>query len=82
MYQSKFDGGDEKVSVIKLYLLVPIKELYDDMINPPSLCGLAEVVYSDRNLIISDSNLCELFPPQVKLMWKKRIYLCGSDNLF
>ena len=33
-------GVDEKVSVTKLYLQVPLKYLYDDIIKPPSLGGL------------------------------------------
>ena len=38
----KLDEGDKKVSVTKLYLQVPIKYLYDEMIKPPSLGSLDE----------------------------------------
>ena len=76
----KLDGGDEKVSVTKLYLQVTIKYLYDEIIQPPMLGGLAEFIDNYRSIIISDSNLRELFPPQVKLMSKQRRYWCGCEN--
>ena len=53
----KLDEGDENVSVTKLYLQVPIKYLYDDMIKPSSLSGLDESIDNYGNFIISDSKL-------------------------
>ena len=50
---------------------MPTKELYDDIIKPPNLCGLDEAIDSDGNMIISDSRLRGFFPQQVKLMSKK-----------
>ena len=40
----EFDGGDEKFIVAKLYLQVPIKYLYGDIIKPPNLCVLDEAL--------------------------------------
>ena len=40
------------VSVPKLYLQVPIKYLYYDMIKPPSLGVFDEAIDNDGNLII------------------------------
>ena len=59
----KLDGGDEKVSVTKIYLHIPIKYLYDDMIKPPSLSGLDESIDNDGKFIIIDSKLHEFLPP-------------------
>ena len=65
-----FDGVDEKFSFTKIYLLVPIKYLYDNIVKKPSLGGLYEAIESDENVIISDSKLRELIPPQVQLFSK------------
>ena len=69
-------------SAVKIYLQVPIKELYDGIIKPPNLGVLNEAIGSDGNLIISDSKLCELLPPQSKAMPKQRSYLCGCGFTF
>ena len=61
---------------------MPINDLYDDMVKSPSLVGLDEDIESDVNVIISDSKLCELLPPQVKLISKQRRDLCGCEFLF
>ena len=78
----KIDGGNEKFSVNKLYLQVPIKHLYYDMIKPLCLRSFDEALDSGEHLIISDSKLCELLPPQVKLISKQRRDLCGCEFLF
>ena len=49
------------------------------MIKLPSLCGLDEAIYSDENLIISDSKLNELLP-QVQLISKQIRYLCRCES--
>ena len=49
------------------------------MIKPLSLGYLSESIDSDENVIISDSNLRGLLPPQVQLMSKQRMYLYGSE---
>ena len=56
--QIKLDGGDENLSIIKLYLQVTIKDLYDEMIKPPSLCGLDEDMDNYGNFIISEYKFC------------------------
>ena len=69
-------------SFVKLYLQVHIKELYDGIIKPPNLGRLNESIGSDGNLIISDFNLCELFPPEANIMPKQRRDLCGCEFTF
>ena len=40
------------------------------LLKKPSLGGLYEAIESDENVIISDSKLRELIPPQVQLFSK------------
>ena len=50
-------GDDEKVSVTKLYLQLPIKYLYYDIIKTPNLGGLAESRDIYGIIIIGDYKL-------------------------
>ena len=56
---------------------MPIEDLYDDIIKPPSLGGLAEAIDKDENYIISDSKLHGCFLPQEQLMPSRIRDSCG-----
>ena len=58
---------------------MPIKYLYYDMLKPPSLDVLDEDGDSDGNMIISDSKLRELLPPQVQIMSNQRRDFFGRE---
>ena len=73
----KPDGVDEKVKVSKLYLQVPIKDLFADIIKPPSLGVLTESIYNNVYFIVIEFKLREFLPSQVKLMSNQIRDFCG-----
>ena len=76
------DRGNEKVFVTKLYSLLHIEDLYDDMVKLPYVVVSYEAIYSNWNLIISKSKLCGFFPPQVQLMSNQRRYFVNVRVVF
>ena len=52
--------------VPKMLLQVSVIELHNNIVNDADNGGLKEARYEDDNIIISDSTLCSLFPPQLK----------------
>ena len=50
----------------KLLLQVYAQELYNRLVNNPEDGGIKEARDADDNIIISESTLRSLFPPQLK----------------
>ena len=55
------------------------KDLYDDIIKPPSLGGLYEAIDNYGNIIIGEFKLRESFPLKLQLMSILRRDSCGCD---
>ena len=62
----KFYGYTEPQLFPKLLLQVSVRELYNNLVSTTIYCGLKEARDEDDNIIISDSTLRSLFPPQIK----------------
>ena len=60
------DGNIRPKIVIKLLLQVSIRELYKKRFSDPEDSGLKEARDSENNIIIIDSTLRSLLPPQLK----------------
>ena len=50
----------------KLLLQVSVRELYKSLVSDPNDGGIKDARDEDGNIIISDSTLCSLLPPQLK----------------
>ena len=81
MYQNKPDGGDEKVSVTKLYLQGTIKIYTMTWLKQTYKIVWMKPWIITKNVAISDPNLRELLPPQVQLMSEKMRDLSGCEIL-
>ena len=62
----KIDGYTEPQPVPKLLLHVSVIELHNNLVSATQYDGLKESRYEDDNIIISDSKLCSILPPQFK----------------
>ena len=62
----KIDGPTEPQLVPKLLLHVSVREINKNLISDADNGGLKEARYEDGNIIISDSTIRSLFPPQLK----------------
>ena len=61
----KIDGHTEPQLVPKLLLQVSVRELRNDLVSDTDNGGLKEARYEDNNIIIIDSTLRSLLPPQL-----------------
>ena len=50
----------------KLLLQVSVQELHNNMVSPTKEGGPKEARYKENNIIISDSTLLNIIPPQLK----------------
>ena len=62
----KIDGYTEPKLVPKLLLHVSVRELHNNLVSATEYGILQEARDEDDNIIISDSTLCSLLPPQLK----------------
>ena len=62
----KIDGHTEPQFVPKLLFQVPVRELHNNLVSNTKDGGLKESRDEDDNIIISDSTLRSLLPPQFK----------------
>ena len=62
------DGQTTPKLVPKVLLQVSVRELNNSMVSPIEEGGLKEARDKDDNIIISDTNLRNILPPQVKKM--------------
>ena len=63
-----FYDHTEPQLVTKLLLLVSVRELYNSLVSDPNDGGLKDTRDEEDDIIISDSTLRSLFPPQLKHM--------------
>ena len=61
-------GNSKKQLMPKLLLQVSVEKLHNIMVSPPEEVGLKEARDEDNNIIISDSTLSNILPPQLKNM--------------
>ena len=62
----KIDGNTEPQLVPKLLLQVYVRKLHNNLVSDTDDSGLKEAIYAENNIIISDSKLRSLLPPQLK----------------
>ena len=60
------DDQTEPQLVTKFLLQVSVRELHNSLVSDPNYGGLRDARYEDGNIIISDSTLRSLLPPQFK----------------
>ena len=71
------DGHTEPQLVSKLLLHVSVRELHNSLVSDPVDGGLKEARDTENNIIISDSTLRSLLPPQFVLSRYK--VMCGCE---
>ena len=49
------------------------------MVIPPEEGGLKQAIDADNNIIISDSTLRSILPPQLKKMYAQYKFMCGCE---
>ena len=62
----KIDGHTEPQLVPKLIFHVSIREHYKNLVSDTDNDGIKEAIYEVDNIIIGDSTLRSLLPPQLK----------------
>ena len=75
------DGYTEPQLVTKLLLQVFVRELHNNLVCAKKDGGLKEARDEYDKIIISDSTLCLLFPPQFKKMSAIYKVMCGCKCL-
>ena len=73
------DDQTEPQLVPKLLLQVSIRELYNSLVSDPNYGGLKDSRDEDGKIIISDSTLRSLLPPQLKQMSARYKIMCGCE---
>ena len=63
----------------KVLLQFSVQELHNSMVSPPEEGVLKEARYEDNNIIISDSTLQKILPPQLKNMTSRYRVMCGCE---
>ena len=63
--------------VPKLLLQVSGRELHNSLVSDPNDGGIKDSRDEDGKIIISDSTLCSLLPPQLKQMSASYKIMCG-----
>ena len=74
----KIDGYTEPQLVIKILLQVSVRELNNNLVSATKDGRLKETRDEDDNIIISDSTLRSLFPPQLKKSSRYKV-MCGCE---
>ena len=77
----KIDGYTEPQPFPKLLLQVSIRELHNNLISTAKYGGLKEARDEDDKIIIGDSILRSLLPPQLKKMSSRYKVMCGLQML-
>ena len=80
----KIDGYTEPQFVPKLLLHVFVRELHNNLVSATKYCGVKEAIDEYDNIIIGDSTLRSLFPPQflkkfIKIqghVWSRMLHIC------
>ena len=74
-----FDDQTEPQLVPKFLPQVSVRELYNSLVSDPNYGGIKDARYGDDNIIISDSTLRSLLPPQLKQMSARYKVMCGCE---
>ena len=56
-----------------------VRELHNSLVSDPNDGGFKDARDEDGNIIISDSTLCSLLPPQLKQMSARYKIRCGCE---
>ena len=64
----------------KLLLQISVRELHKSMVSPPEEGGLKETRGEDNKIIISDSKLPNIIPPQLKNLTSQYKVMCGCQR--
>ena len=73
------DDQTEPQLVPKLLLQVSVKELHHSLVIDPNDGDLKDARHEDGKIIISDSTLRSLLPPQLKKMSARYKIMCGCE---
>ena len=73
------DDKKEPQLIPKLLLQVFVRELHNSFVSDTNDGGLKYSRYEDGNIIISDSTLRSLLPPQFKKMYARCNIMCGCE---
>ena len=71
------DDQTEPQLVPKFLLQVSVRELHNIFVSDPNDGGLKYAKYEGNDIIISDSTLCSLLPPQLRQMSSRYKVTCG-----
>ena len=74
-----FDDQTETQLVTKLLLQVSVRELHNSLVSDPNDGGIKDARDEYYNIIISDSTLRSLFPPQLKKTSARYKVMCGCE---
>ena len=74
-----FDDQTELQIVPKLLLHLSARELHNSLVSDPTDGGLKDTRDADDNIMISDSTLRSLFPPELKQMSAEYKVMCGCE---
>ena len=73
------DDHTEPQLIPKLLLQVSVRESYNSLVSNTNDCGLKDARDEDGNIIISDSTLRLLVPPQLKQIYGGYKIMCGYE---
>ena len=76
----KMEGQKDPVLMEKLLIQISIRELHNDLVKPMSEGGFAGARDKEGNIIIGDTTLKRLLPPQLRKMTKRNKILCGCET--
>ena len=74
-----FDYQTEPQLVPIFLLPVSVIEIHNILVSDPNYGGLKDSRYEDDNIIIGDSTLRSLLPPQLKKMPARYNVMCGYE---
>ena len=78
-FKVNIDGQSETQMVPTLLLQVSVWEIQNRMVVLPEEIILKESFNEENNIIISDSMLCNILPPQLKKMYDRYKLICGCE---
>ena len=73
------DDQIEPQLVPTLLLKVSVRVLHNSLVSDPNNGGIKDVRDEDGKIIISDSTLCSLYPPQLNQMSAQYKIMCGCE---
>ena len=75
----KIDGYTEPQLVPKFLFQVSVREIHNNLVRATKYGGLKEARYEYDNIIISDSTLRSLLPPQLNFFSSIYKVMCGCE---